>query len=284
MHYTNIDQWLAKMRNLASKNGVSVQDMQQRYVLEEFVRKISASIYKDFIVFKGGFIVSALLGIDERKTRDIDFTYKSYIYHQEEVEKMIHEIIETQTDCFFQYRMKSIKEEQLDDHYSGYSVMIEATRGKTRINLKLDISNNTLIYPNSLDYDLESFIDKEPIHIQTYPVENIIAEKYETTMDRGEFNTRMRDLLDIYFLFEENFHIIDKKILAETIIAVSKDRNTLDNLYHFDELLEDLRSSDIFKSNFNKYMQNYYPTKKITLENIFETFSKINRLVQNMKF
>lgn len=46
--------------------------MQQRYILEEFARKISKSKYKSSIVLKGGFVVSALLGIDERKTRDID--------------------------------------------------------------------------------------------------------------------------------------------------------------------------------------------------------------------
>ena len=44
--------------------------MQQRYILEEFARKISK--HKSSIVLKGGFVVSALLGIDERKTRDID--------------------------------------------------------------------------------------------------------------------------------------------------------------------------------------------------------------------
>lgn len=48
--------------------------MQQRYILEEFARKISKSKHKSSIVLKGGFVVSALLGIDERKTRDIDWT------------------------------------------------------------------------------------------------------------------------------------------------------------------------------------------------------------------
>lgn len=46
--------------------------MQQRYILEEFARKISKSKHKSSIVLKGDIVVSALLGIDERKTRDID--------------------------------------------------------------------------------------------------------------------------------------------------------------------------------------------------------------------
>lgn len=41
--------------------------MQQRYILEEFARKISASKYRDSIILKGVFVVSALLGIDEQK-------------------------------------------------------------------------------------------------------------------------------------------------------------------------------------------------------------------------
>ena len=37
-------------------------------------------------------------------------------------------------------------------------------------------------------------INDQNINVMSYPLENIIAEKFETTLDRGEFNTRMRDL------------------------------------------------------------------------------------------
>jgi len=269
-----------KIRQLAKQNKVDVQDMQQRYILEEFARKISASKYRDSIILKGGFVVSALLGIDERKTRDIDFTFNSTIYDEKQIRGIIEEIIETDIQSFFEYELISIKEEQVDDHYSGYSCFIDAVNNKTRLHLKLDISNNTLVYPRGIKTNLHSFID-EDIVLMTYSLENIIAEKYETTMDRGEFNTRMRDLYDIHMLFVENHHLIDEELLAKTIVKVSIDRKTVNNLFIFDELLDDLVNSEIFISEFNRFMKNNYVYKEYKLSDIVEAFKSINDIVQN---
>lgn len=191
--------------------------MQQRYILEEFARKISKSKHKSSIVLKGGFVVSALLGIDERKTRDIDFTYNSTIYSIDKTRCIIEDICNTDADSFFKYEIASISEEQLDDHYSGYSCVLDAINGKAKLHLKLDISNNTLIYPNGIETKVHSFIDNDNIDVLSYPIENIIAEKYETTLDRGEFNSRIRDLFDVHFLYQENHHLIDDELLAKKL-------------------------------------------------------------------
>lgn len=280
MQYTSIDQWKAKIRQLAKQNNVDVQDMQQRYILEEFARKISASWYRDSIILKGGFVVSALLGIDERKTRDIDFTFNSTIYDEEQVRSIIGEIITTNIQSFFDYELISIKEEQVDDHYTGYSCLIDAVYNKTRLHLKLDISNNTLVYPRGIETKVHSFID-EDILLMTYPLENIIAEKYETTMDRGEFNTRMRDLYDVHMLFVENHHLIDEELLAKTIVEVSIDRKTTKNLFMLDELLDELVSSEVFTDEFKRFMKNNYVYKEYELSDVVEAFKSINLLVQN---
>ena len=89
MKYSSIDQWKSKIKKLAKENGIDVQDMQQRYILEEFARMISESKYKHSIILKGGFVVSALLGIDERKTRDIDFTFNSTIYDIDQIKEIL---------------------------------------------------------------------------------------------------------------------------------------------------------------------------------------------------
>lgn len=268
------------MKKLSDINNIDVQAMQQRYILEEFARKISKSKHKNSIVLKGGFVVSALLGIDERKTRDIDFTYNSTIYSIDEIRCIIEDICSTDTDSFFNYEIASISEEQLDDHYSGYSCLLDAINGKARLHLKLDISNNSLIYPKGIETKVHSFIDDDNIDVLSYPIENIIAEKYETTLDRGEFNSRIRDLFDVHFLYQENHHLIDDKLLVKTIIAVSKDRNTYDNLFDYDELIDELLRSEIFNKNFNNYKSKYYKHREETINDIFHTFGMINNLVQ----
>ena len=266
---------------ISETKNIDVQEMQQRFILEEFARKISKSTYKDSIVLKGGFVVSALLGIDERKTRDIDITYNSTIYNLNQITDIINTVLETECESFFTYQIASIREIQLDDHYTGFSCMIDAFKDNIRLHLKLDISNNTLIYPRAIENNLQSFIDEDnTINVMTYPIENILAEKFETTLDRGEFNTRIRDLLDVHYLYTYTRVLIDDETLAKAIVAISKDRNTVENLYQFEELIDELVQSRVFNDTFRRYVKNNYAYSEIELANIIETFSLIYDLVQ----
>lgn len=70
-------------------------------MLEEFAEKIGSSKYNQLLIIKGGFVVSTLLGLDTRMTRDLDVTVRSTVYSLEEIQSILHEIIKTKTDCFF---------------------------------------------------------------------------------------------------------------------------------------------------------------------------------------
>lgn len=275
MKYRNVENWKTEMKKLAKLKKLDIQDVQQRYVLEEFAEKISLSKYNKMLVLKGGFVVSTLLGLDTRMTRDIDVTCKSTIYSLEEMENILQTIVETKSESFFDYSIDRVIEAQIDDYYSGFIAQIIAKHANTLIKIKLDISNNTLIFPNALKYNFNSLFSTKKIELMTYPIENIIAEKYETTLDRGEYNTRMRDLFDVYLLMNANTYLIDQELLVKTIIEVSKDRDTLDNLKEFDDIVEILETSYIFNKHFQSYKEKQYPYMNVTLKEIFEKF-KLN--------
>lgn len=235
------------------------------------------------LVLKGGFVVSTLLGLDTRMTRDIDITCKSTIYSLDEMKTILQEVIETKSESFFDYSIGCVVESQIDDYYSGFIAQIIAKNEKTLIKIKLDISNNTLIFPDALKSYFNSLFSTKKIELMTYPIENIIAEKYETTLDRGEYNTRIRDLFDIYLLMNENSYLIDEKLLAKTIIEVSKDRDTIENIDDFDEIIELLEESQIFNKHFNNYKEKQYPHMNITLKEIFEKFNLINKMIKTYR-
>lgn len=279
MKYRNVENWKTEMKKLAKLKKLDIQDVQQRYVLEEFAEKISLSKYNKMLVLKGGFVVSTLLGLDTRMTRDIDVTCKSTIYSLEEMENILQTIVETKSESFFDYSIDRVIEAQIDDYYSGFIAQIIVKHANTLIKIKLDISNNTLIFPNALKYNFNSLFSTKKIELMTYPIENIIAEKYETTLDRGEYNTRMRDLFDVYLLMNANTYLIDQELLVKTIIEVSKDRDTLDNLKEFDDIVEILETSYIFNKHFQSYKEKQYPYMNVTLKEIFEKFKLINQMI-----
>lgn len=207
-------------------------------------------------------------------------TFKSPVYSLEEMECILNEILKTETDCFFCYTLDNIKKAQEDDQYSGYTAQLNAIRENTRIKIKIDISNNTLIFPNALNSKLNSLFSLKTLSLMTYPIENIIAEKYEITLDRGEYNTRIRDLFDIYLLMNVDSNPVDHDLLAKTIIKVSEDRDTLENLDDFDEIIEMLETSEFFNINFLRYKVKQYPDLDISLREIIDQFKAINQKIK----
>lgn len=279
MKYRNVENWKTEMKKLAKSKKLDIQDVQQRYVLEEFAEKISLSKYSNMLVLKGGFVVSTILGLDTRMTRDLDVTCKSTVYSLEEMKRILQEVIETKTESFFDYTIDYVIESQIDDYYSGFVAQIIARYENTQIKIKIDISNNTLIFPDALKSYFNSLFSTKMIELMTYPIENIIAEKYETTLDRGEYNTRIRDLFDIYLLLDENRYLVDEKLLAQTIIEVAKDRDTLENITDFSEIIEVLEKSDIFNKHFQNYRKKQYPHENVTLKEVLKKFEDINQMI-----
>lgn len=275
MAYKNIDQWKNGIIKYAKEKNMDLRDVQQRFILEEFAEKISNSKYRDSLIIKGGFVVSNLLGFENRTTLDMDATVNSTVYSVEEINNMITDIIEEDiTKSFFDYRIGDIKEGQSDDGYPGYTVSILALKGKTRLNLKIDISNNTLIYPEAIEHTFNSLFSDKKINVCTYAVENIIAEKIETTLDRGIYNTRMRDLFDVYNLLTQKDISIDMNVLIDSFVNVSKSRNTLNNIYDYEELISELSESAVFEENFNRFKK-IKEIEDVSLEDIFTVFKDV---------
>lgn len=72
----------AKIRNLARKKDMSAQVVLQNYMFERFLERLSKSKYQEKFILKGGLLIAALVGIDNRKalkSRWIKYT-KDYRY------------------------------------------------------------------------------------------------------------------------------------------------------------------------------------------------------------
>lgn len=62
---------LARLRNKAKESGISYQQCLQLFFQEEFLRKLSASPYKDNLILKGGLFIYTLTNFESRATVDV---------------------------------------------------------------------------------------------------------------------------------------------------------------------------------------------------------------------
>ena len=64
----------AFIKNKAADKHISAQLVMQNYMLERLLERISLSPYKNNFILKGGFLISAIVGLDTRATMDLDTT------------------------------------------------------------------------------------------------------------------------------------------------------------------------------------------------------------------
>lgn len=214
---------LQKLKNKARNSGLSFQLILQLFCQEEFLRRISYSKYQDNLILKGGLFLYIITNFESRPTMDIDFLMKNWSNENEKILEMIHNIISINTENeFIKFEIKSINSISEQKKYHGARIKMIGVVGNTRTPFDIDIGVGDIVIPKpnkrKLEVLLPNFNNPE---ILTYSLESTIAEKWDAIIDRMEFNSRMKDFYDIYYL-ATNYDFEGRK-LQEAIFV------TLDN-------------------------------------------------------
>lgn len=94
----------AFVKKKAAEKNISAQLVMQNYMLERLLERISLSRYKYNFILKGGFLISAMVGLDTRTTMDLDTTIKGFTLTHEAVIGIFREIcgMEMEDDVKFE--------------------------------------------------------------------------------------------------------------------------------------------------------------------------------------
>ena len=198
----NIESIKGKIRIMAEKKNLKSQEVLQIYFFERFLERLSKSKYKINFVIKGGFLISSLIGIENRTTMDMDTTIKGMSLKEEKIKEIVEEIININVDDGIKFEIKDISYIREEDKYENFRISLIANVGKTQNPMKLDLTTGDAITPREIEYAYPCIFSKENIKIMAYPLETILAEKYETIIRRNITTTRMRDFYDLYTLYK----------------------------------------------------------------------------------
>lgn len=93
MKFANANSFKSKMKDIAKKKGVPAQQVQQQYLLEEILKAIARSRYKDSFVLKAGYLIGQIIGLDKRTTMDLDVTLKGISLNTDTLISVFNEIV-----------------------------------------------------------------------------------------------------------------------------------------------------------------------------------------------
>jgi len=267
LEYNNQQQFLASVRKLAAKEKATAQIMLQEVVLNELLDKIAHSKYRDNLVVKGGFLIASLLGTETRSTRDIDTSVTGMDLNQEEIMAVFQEICQVELpNDGIELTIGRIEKIREDAEYSGYRIHIRAHLYSSLVDVKVDISTGDVITERAIKYGHKLLLEDRTIQIMAYNVETIIAEKLQTVVNRGEFNTRLKDFYDLYRFENDQKIEIDFKLLKRAVVATATNRYDSQVIGDYGNRIATLSASSTLADRWSKYQSENSYAKGITFK------------------
>jgi Domain of unknown function (DUF1814). len=249
-----------KIKNLTGgSDSTKAQVYIRNYFMERFLARLSQSEYKENFVLKGGMLVSALIGIQQRYTMDVDTTLRSKPLTENDVRNMVTSILSVDLDDDIHFEIEEISDIMSEFEYPGIRLKLIATLDRLRQPMKLDISTGDVLTPGTITISYKPMFDDIEFELYTYSLETLLAEKLETILARAETNTRMRDFYDIHMILYLHENDIDISILHDALAATSENRGTSSNLERYDKIFNQLSDSEIMTTLWEQYKsKNYY--------------------------
>lgn len=274
----------AIINNIAKENKVSAQSVLQTYMLERLLERISVSNYKNNFILKGGFLISAMLGIDSRTTMDMDTTIKGFSLTEENINKILTEICSIDLNDNVRFWIKKIELIREDDDYGGYRVTFESNYNENMpVILKIDITTGDKITYKEIEYSFSLMLEDRKINVWSYNIETIIAEKFESIIKRGVLGTRIRDFYDIYMLMNTQNKNIDMNVLKNAILETAKHRESTDIIKDWKETLELIKNDINMQNQWKKYQKNNFYAEDIEYSELISTIEIVGKILKSIE-
>ena len=255
-----------KVRNISKGDNDIAKALIRTFMMERFLERVSLSKYRENIILKGGMLVASIVGVNLRATMDIDTTVKAFSLNINEMEKIVDEITAVPVEDGVTFQIKAMTTIMDDFDYPGVRIMLEATLEKMRQSLKLDISTDDVITPSAVGYEYKLMFEDRTIHLLTYNVETLLAEKIQTILARGIANTRMRDFYDIYEITKREK--IDIHMLQAAFLATCKKRETLFSENEMNNILTKISEDDSMPQMWDRFRRKNYFVGELQWEEV----------------
>ena len=266
----------ARLRNLAKEKGLPAQVILQSYMFERLLVRLAASEYKDKFVLKGGILVAAIAGVENRATMDLDATLKNLPLTPDAIQTALERVCTVPADDGVVFALGTISPIREDDIHGGYRVSLSARFETILMPLTIDISAGDVITPNAVRFPFSEIFDgHKSFELWAYNIETVLAEKVEAILRRGVFNTRPRDFYDTYILATTQKY--DPTVFKEALKATAEHRGTAEQIADVESILQNISESPELRAMWGKYQGQFGYAKGVPYEKIVSSIADILR-------
>lgn len=266
-------------KEIENKYDLNYYEILQRYMFERVLERISVSKYQDNFILKGGLLLSAMFGIDNRMTKDMDATITGIDVSKNKMLKVLNEILSINLKDSVKFDVIDITDIREDDEYGGNKYHIVCKLQSLKVNLEIDISTGDKVTPRELKYKYPLIFEDRTIMISSYNIETILAEKIETVLRRGVFNSRMKDFYDIYYFLTKLRKEIDINVLKEAVYNTFTKRDSFEYLNDYEQIIDFIIGNERLEKLWDIYSNKYKYANGIDIN---ETLNLLKDIIKEL--
>lgn len=192
----------ARLLDRARAERSDFQILLTRYALERLLYRLSISPHRDRFILKGAMLFVTWVADPFRPTRDLDL-----LGHGDNDAEAIAETFRTicaqavaDDGVTFDVAALTAAPVREEVEYGGVRVRTTATIAGARISIQVDIGFGDAITPAAIYIDYPALLDAPAPHLRAYPVETVVAEKFEALVTLGVANSRLKDFYDLWVI------------------------------------------------------------------------------------
>lgn len=269
----------AFIKKKAAEKNISAQLVMQNYMLERLLERISLSKYKKNFILKGGFLISAIVGLDTRATMDLDTTIKGFTLTHDSIRRIFEEICAVSVADDVKFELADISDIREGDDYPGLRVSLKANYPPISVPLTVDVTTGDIITPREIEYTFSLLFDDRTIRILAYNLETVLSEKIETILSRSIANTRPRDFYDIYILYSLRGAECNPETLLQALERTANKRGSQIVLRRYQDIIAEIRSSEHLQGFWKKYQHDFDYAKDISFDDTCDTIQHIMDII-----
>ena len=216
----------ARLLDRARAERSNFQILLTRYALERLLYRLSASEHRDRFILKGAMLFVTWVADPFRPTRDLDLlghgdndvdaianTFRAICTERVADDGVVFDGAVLQAVL--------IREEV---EYGGVRVRTTATIDGARVPIQVDVGFGDAVTPEPVEIDYPTLLDAPAPHLWAYPVETVVAEKFEALVTLGMANSRLKDFYDLW-LIAQTFEL-RQSTLADAVRRTFERRRT----------------------------------------------------------
>ncbi|MUZ76083.1 nucleotidyl transferase AbiEii/AbiGii toxin family protein [Agrobacterium vitis] len=192
----------ARLLDRARAERSDFQILLTRYALERLLYRLSVSPHRNRFILKGAMLFVTWVADPFRPTRDLDL-----LGHGDSDAASIAETFgaicaQPVADDGVTFEIAALTAAPIREEveYGGVRVRTTATIAGARIPIQVDIGFGDAVTPGAVEIEYPALLDAPAPHLRAYPVETVVAEKFQAMVTLGIANSRLKDFYDLWLI------------------------------------------------------------------------------------